>query len=397
MNETPTPQGQSRSETGGTERDEQIARELWEDLGRNADATTGGQEGIYFGFDNGLQIIREHLTRANKARDEQSAPAAERVLESEWRHSNGMLFCGTMRIAKADFDTDPAPDFKERVFDDICNALNAPSPAQEKPRPTASSACAVCRMTLIDHRLHPELFDHEFSYELPAQEKPLEASVGKWSVERINNFPPIASIKSESGYVLFRGISEADAKEVCDAHNRVLATASPSEDTKRLNQLLVWMLFAGATLRHTGTHYELTFRAKTDGEKWATYTGQTATEAIDAAMSSPSVTQTEISATPPTLSAQERQSQETDGVDWQDLAIRARTELELLHMNWGLIVKHFGDAKDFEYRETSHNAVCQAIYDAQKPRNLSPSEPAGRAGSVEAEAKSVSTTPEEKQ
>jgi hypothetical protein len=358
MNETPTPQGQSRSETGGTERDEQIARELWEDLGRNADATTGGQEGIYFGFDNGLQIIREHLTRANKARDEQSAPAAERVLESEWRHSNGMLFCGTMRIAKADFDTDPAPDFKERVFDDICNALNAPSPAQEKP---------------------------------------LEASVGKWSVERINNFPPIASIKSESGYVLFRGISEADAKEVCDAHNRVLATASPSEDTKRLNQLLVWMLFAGATLRHTGTHYELTFRAKTDGEKWATYTGQTATEAIDAAMSSPSVTQTEISATPPTLSAQERQSQETDGVDWQDLAIRARTELELLHMNWGLIVKHFGDAKDFEYRETSRNAVCQAIYDAQKPRNLSPSEPAGRAGSVEAEAKSVSTTPEEKQ
>jgi hypothetical protein len=51
---------------------------------------------------------------------------------------------------------------------------------------------------------------------------------------------------------------------------------------------------------------------------------------------------------------------------WQDLAIRARTELELLQMHWSLIVGHYGEPKDLEYRKQSRESVCQAIYDAQK-------------------------------
>jgi hypothetical protein len=46
------------------------------------------------------------------------------VLRGEWRHSHGMIFCGTLRIAKADFDTNPHPDFCARVFDDICRTMN---------------------------------------------------------------------------------------------------------------------------------------------------------------------------------------------------------------------------------------------------------------------------------
>jgi hypothetical protein len=44
---------------------------------------------------------------------------------SKWRWANGMIFCGTLRIVKADFDTDPSPEFCKRVFDYICDTLNA--------------------------------------------------------------------------------------------------------------------------------------------------------------------------------------------------------------------------------------------------------------------------------
>lgn len=36
-----------------------------------------------------------------------------------------MIFCGTLRIAKGDFDTNPHPDFCARIFDDICRTMNA--------------------------------------------------------------------------------------------------------------------------------------------------------------------------------------------------------------------------------------------------------------------------------
>lgn len=46
------------------------------------------------------------------------------ILRGRWRHSNGMIFCGTLRIAKGDFDTNPHPDFCALVFDDICRTMN---------------------------------------------------------------------------------------------------------------------------------------------------------------------------------------------------------------------------------------------------------------------------------
>lgn len=41
-----------------------------------------------------------------------------------WRHAHGEIFCGTLRIARADFDTDPNIEFRTRVFDEICATLN---------------------------------------------------------------------------------------------------------------------------------------------------------------------------------------------------------------------------------------------------------------------------------
>jgi hypothetical protein len=46
-------------------------------------------------------------------------------LSGEWRHAEGFLICGTLRIARVDFDTDPSEGFRVRMFDWICDTLNA--------------------------------------------------------------------------------------------------------------------------------------------------------------------------------------------------------------------------------------------------------------------------------
>lgn len=48
-----------------------------------------------------------------------------------WRHNEGMLFCGTMRIGRMDFDTDPSDEFKQMVYDEICRRMNLPAQASK--------------------------------------------------------------------------------------------------------------------------------------------------------------------------------------------------------------------------------------------------------------------------
>lgn len=51
----------------------------------------------------------------------------EPPLTGEWHHGAGFLCCGTIRVAKGDFDTMPSDEFKAEMFDWICYALNNPS------------------------------------------------------------------------------------------------------------------------------------------------------------------------------------------------------------------------------------------------------------------------------
>jgi len=53
---------------------------------------------------------------------EQKTPAP---LSGRWRNSAGVLCCGTLRIAVESFDTDPAPEVKQRIMDWMCAILNA--------------------------------------------------------------------------------------------------------------------------------------------------------------------------------------------------------------------------------------------------------------------------------
>jgi hypothetical protein len=45
-------------------------------------------------------------------------------LSGRWHHGNGALACGTLRVARADFDTNPSETVQAEVFDWICEVLN---------------------------------------------------------------------------------------------------------------------------------------------------------------------------------------------------------------------------------------------------------------------------------
>ena len=68
-----------------------------------------------------------------KAVDHFSPETSEKypvVRRSGWRHAQGFICCGTMRIARADFDTDPCDEVAKQYLDAICDAMN------NNPNPT---------------------------------------------------------------------------------------------------------------------------------------------------------------------------------------------------------------------------------------------------------------------
>lgn len=77
------------------------------------------------------------------ARAEQAEPVAEPTLIGRWHHGNGALCSGSLRIAQADFDTQPPREFQSKVFDEICEAMNgiiAAYDAKHYPTPPAAPA-----------------------------------------------------------------------------------------------------------------------------------------------------------------------------------------------------------------------------------------------------------------
>lgn len=62
----------------------------------------------------------------------------EAPLIGRWHHGNGVLVCGSIRVAVESFDTQPNQEFVDQMFDWICETLNtaiaAPQPAQADAR-----------------------------------------------------------------------------------------------------------------------------------------------------------------------------------------------------------------------------------------------------------------------
>lgn len=47
------------------------------------------------------------------------------ILTGSWHHGNGVLACGSIRVANEDFDTNPSQQFKTELFDWMCGTLNS--------------------------------------------------------------------------------------------------------------------------------------------------------------------------------------------------------------------------------------------------------------------------------
>jgi hypothetical protein len=272
MNETPTPQGQSRSETGATESDEQIASDSADNSTRNCTGILDSKTWHSSGHCTEQHVLSA-ITRANKARDEQSAPAAEQIGGS---------------------------------VGDYCNAPFevAPSPAQEKP-----PSCERCDGQ--GWYAHGETnFPQQIQCEacngtgLAAQQKSVEASVP----DIAQNITAMIIAYVEGGLRLGTDWRNGLQHIIRLRLERLLATASPSEDTKlieRANELLVILARQfnyNAPLPPSPAIQELGLAAR-ELEKTL----------LDAAMSSPSVTQTESSLSATTPVACKQPNQETDG------------------------------------------------------------------------------------
>lgn len=75
-----------------------------------------------------LPVTKNHEERvALYAGPPPQAPSAptEAPLSGRWRHGNGAVCCGSLRVLRVDFDTAPAPNVQAEVLDWLCAALNA--------------------------------------------------------------------------------------------------------------------------------------------------------------------------------------------------------------------------------------------------------------------------------
>ncbi len=59
---------------------------------------------------------------------------AAKPLSGRWHHGGGHLCCGTIRVAKEDFDTNPSNEFKTELFDWMCQSLNSASRPDPVPK-----------------------------------------------------------------------------------------------------------------------------------------------------------------------------------------------------------------------------------------------------------------------
>lgn len=52
-------------------------------------------------------------------------PLYEAGLYSRFHHGNGFMCAGTLRVLRADFDTQPRQEFQDAFFNQVCGSMNA--------------------------------------------------------------------------------------------------------------------------------------------------------------------------------------------------------------------------------------------------------------------------------
>lgn len=98
--------------------------------------------------------------------DKTKEPVSEPRLYSpygHWHHGNGVLCAGTLRIAREDFDSNPADKVKKDIFDWMCSALNTSPAARrdkniESERERFEAWAKIRNFSLDPHPQNPQLY-----------------------------------------------------------------------------------------------------------------------------------------------------------------------------------------------------------------------------------------------
>jgi hypothetical protein len=70
--------------------------------------------------------------------DARVAAASKAAPAEPWgpfRHSNGVICCGSLRVARADFDTNPPPEVQKEILDALCGVRAVPAEGQRVEEP----------------------------------------------------------------------------------------------------------------------------------------------------------------------------------------------------------------------------------------------------------------------
>jgi hypothetical protein len=78
-------------------------------------------------------------------------------LISPWHHGNGVLCCGTLRIATLSIDTNPTDEFKAELLDWICQQLNMES------RLTEAMRVVVEQLGQVRGKTHDEYLECQYA------------------------------------------------------------------------------------------------------------------------------------------------------------------------------------------------------------------------------------------
>ncbi len=95
--------------------------------GRGAVALAKLRKSLGFSTEDSLISVIEKAAEVcenNKLKAAIDEPSTEFMLPNGWRVNEGGIFCGTLRIAVFDFDTDPSDDVKSRVYRQMAMLLN---------------------------------------------------------------------------------------------------------------------------------------------------------------------------------------------------------------------------------------------------------------------------------
>jgi len=134
-----------------------------------------------------------------------------------FRHSNGVICCGSLRVARADFDTNPPADVQKEILDALCGI----TPSTPEPVAWKCFHCAESFTNVEDARLHFGATERvqPICQIDAAHVREMEAELSRYREEDTDLHRTIAALESAHYLALQREEEKGYARGLRDARN----------------------------------------------------------------------------------------------------------------------------------------------------------------------------------